>query len=345
MSAAASVLNACPTLQVDLDENWRNCHSLPEPLPFLEFINSPENRENIKDIVYSGNSQIRTVDVKYNQRIAESAVNSNQDAFACTATTKRADYVKQYTIDTNQNHQVEALIDLKDFNVTCMTAGQYMAGEMQRLINALVRKVATTTATQAVALVGAWASDVTVDAQNELNVKTFVDGSTSTLYPYTMEDIDEALKKSGYCDSVAIFGGSTLWKYFRRVQAGCCSDTGVDLRTLFDAYGKAVIWDRKIKDAYNDDDKNLVVQRGALQLLTFSQFEGHPLEGGDYRRFMINDPGTGLPIDVTVKDECGSISMVLTATTKVIALPDNMFANGDVYDGVTYAATVEVVNV
>lgn len=345
MSASASVLQACPTLQVDLDENWRNCHSLREPLPSLEFIHSPENREVIRDIVVSGNSKVRTVDVLYDRRIAESAVSSNADAFACTATTKRANYTKQYSIDTNQNEQIEALIDLKDFNVTCMTAGQYMAKEMQKMLDALMRKIATKTATQMVALVGGWASDVTVDAQNELNIKTLVDGSTTSLYPYTMEDIDEAVKKSGYCDNFAIFGGSTLWKYFRRVQAGCCSDSGVDLRALFDAYGMAVIWDRKIKDAYGDNDKNIIVQRGALQLLTFSQFEGHPLEGGDYRRFAIQDPGTGIPVDVTVKDNCGSISILMTATTKVIALPDDMFANGDVYDGVTYAATIEVTNV
>lgn len=344
MSASASVLNACPTLQVELDANWKNCHSIREPLPFLEFIHSPENREPIRDIVYSGASKIRTVDVRYDRRIAESAVSSNQSTTACTATTKRADFLKRYNIDTNQNQQVEEVWDIQDLNNICRDGGVFMADRIQKLIDALMRKVATVSAVEAVALVGRWGSDVTVDAQNELNVQTFVTGSTSTLHPYTMEDIDEALMNSGYCDSVAIFGGITLWKYFRRVQAGCCADSGVDLRALFDAYGKAVIYDRRVKSAYNDNDKNLVVQKGALQLLTFSQFEGHTLRGADYSRFMIQDPLTGIPIDVTMKDDCGTVSVIMTATTKVVALPDDMFADGDTFDGVNYAATIEVVN-
>ena len=346
MSASSSVLNACNTLQVELEENWKNCHTIREPLPILEFLYSPENREPIREIISTGGGKLRTVQVRYDQRIGESAVNSNQSVTACSASTKRADYVKTYSMDINKNLQIEEKWDIQDLVHICRDNGVFMASRIQHLIDALMRKVATVCATESVALVGGWASDVTVDAQNELNVQTFKTGSTDALYPYTMEEIDLALTKSGYCAPVVIIGGSTLYQYARRVQAGCCSDSGVDLGQLYSSYGKAVLWDRRVKSAYGSEDKSLVAQIGALQLLTFNMFEGtgNPIEGGDYRRLVINDPLTGFPIDMTMKDDCGTISIILTATTKVVALPDDLFANGDVFDGVTYAATIQVVN-
>jgi hypothetical protein len=346
MSASASVLNACATLQVELEENWKNCHTIRETTPFLEFLYSAENREPVREIISSGGGKIRTVEVRYDQRIGESAVNSNQSVTACSASTKRADYVKTYQMDINKNLQVEEKWDIQDLAKICRDNGVFMASRIQALIDALIRKLATVCATEAVALVGDWASDVTVDGQGELNVQTLRTGSTDQLYPYTMEEIDLALVKSGYCAPVAIFSGSTLYQYARRVVAGCCSDSGVDLGQLYSTYGKAVMWDRRIKEAYGSEHKALVAQLGALQLLTFNMFagEGNAIEGGDYRRMVIQDPLTGIPIDFTMKDDCGTISLILTVTTKVIALPDDMFANGDVYDGVTYTGTIEVVN-
>lgn len=346
MSASASVLNACATLQVELEENWANCHMIREPLPFLEFLYSPENRQPIREIISTGGGKLRTVQVRYDQRIGESAVNSNQSVTSCSASTKRADYVKTYSMDINKNLQVEEKWDIQDLVHICRDNGVFMAERVQALIDALMRKLATVCATEAIALVGGWASDVTVDGQNELNVQTLRAGSTDQLYPFTMEEIDLALTKSGYCTGVAIFSGTTLYQYARRVVAGCCSDSGVDLGSIYSQYGKAVMWDRRIKTAYGDEDKALVTQLGALQLLSFNMFEGegNMVAGADYRRLVIQDPLTGFPIDMTVKDDCGTISIILTATTKVVALPDDMFANGDVFDGVTYAATIEVVN-
>jgi hypothetical protein len=45
-----------------------------------------------------------------------------------------------------------------------------------------------------------------------------------------------------------------------------------------------------------------------------------------------------------VKDSCGTLSMTLTYTGKVIAMPTDLFAVGDEYEGVTYAAQGVVVN-
>lgn len=348
MSATASSLINCPNLQVELNEYWRNCSTVRESLPFFEFMMSPENRDAIQDQITIGSGKLRTVEVRYDQRYLESTVTANQPNPTCSASTKEADKSATYTIDPNVNFQIERAFDVMDLVRICRTNETYVTGLIQRMIDALMRRVATATAVEAVALTGGWSSDTPNVVDSELNVTTLRSGTTDQLAPFTMEDIDLALRNSGYCDSVAIFSGSTLEKYARRVMAGCCADSGVDLRELFDMYGKAVVWDRRVKDAYGSDDKALVVQRGALQLLVFNLFEGmegvNVMDDGDYKQMVIRDPLTGFPIDMVWKYDCGKVNIILTATTKVIALPNDLYQVGDVYRGVTWASTIKVAN-
>lgn len=347
MSASASSLINCPTFQAELEANWKNCHTIREPLPILEFLMSPANREPIVDQITIG-GKIKTVELRYDQRILESAVSTNQPNPTCTASTKRADKSSTYTIDPNVNLQIEETFDLMDLVGICRDNGTFMAGTVQRLIDGLMRKVATVSATQAVALAGAWASDVTVNASSEFEVRTLRSGTTDELAPFAMEDINEALMKSGYCDSTVIIGGSSLYKYMRRMQSGCCAQYGNDLSAIWNQFGMATLWDRRVKDAFSSDNKSLVIQRGALQFITFNAFEGidgvNMINDGAYKQMVIQDPMTGFPIDMVFKYDCGKVQIVLTATHKVIALPLDLYAAGDVYRNVNYVGKIKVNN-
>ena len=53
----------------------------------------------------------------------------------------------------------------------------------------------------------------------------------------------------------------------------------------------------------------------------------------------------GIPYDLTIKHDCGVISVSVIATTKLVALPDDMYQTGDHLDGVKGFAEVNVVNV
>ena len=60
---------------------------------------------------------------------------------------------------------------------------------------------------------------------------------------------------------------------------------------------------------------------------------------------MIIDPATGMKVDMVMSDNCGRVTIALTATTKLIALPTDMFSAGDVYEGVNYVTGLVVTNV
>jgi len=87
-----------------------------------------------------------------------------------------------------------------------------------------------------------------------------------------------------------------------------------------------------------------VTAPGALQVLNFSRSEGKTAMGelwnqsSNYAYFTIRSPRLGLLYDVTLKDPCGTLSVAVTFTGKVIALPNDLFAVGDEYEGVIYTA-------
>ena len=62
------------------------------------------------------------------------------------------------------------------------------------------------------------------------------------------------------------------------------------------------------------------------------------LEGANYRKMTIQDPQSGLPIDLVISDNCGNVSITARAVAKVVALPSDLFASGDNMAGVNFFA-------
>lgn len=352
MSYGISTLNPCENLQVQLNERWamQDTARKMEPMPFFETILSERNMAGVALEVAPGRGKTRTVNARYDQRINEDNVLENQSNPNCVATTQRGDCLASYEIDTEENLQVSEVMNITDFEAACRDNQVILNRKFELMMDALVRKTATKTTEQAVLLTGAWGSDVTgVDANDNLEVETLRSGTTDQLSPFALEKIDMALMQSAYSGDVGIFGGSLLWEYARRISAGCCADQGVDLGAILDDYGKAFGYDPRVADALGGNEFNFAMQMGALQLIVFNLFDGpegfNQITGGsDYQRRVIIDPRTGLPIDLVISDNCGAVSITMTATTKLISMPDDLFGTGDRYAGVKFFNTIEVVN-
>ena len=52
----------------------------------------------------------------------------------------------------------------------------------------------------------------------------------------------------------------------------------------------------------------------------------------------IQDPQSGLPIDLNISDNCGNISITARTVAKVVSVPSTLFAAGDNMEGVTFFA-------
>lgn len=55
-------------------------------------------------------------------------------------------------------------------------------------------------------------------------------------------------------------------------------------------------------------------------------------------------PRTGLPIDIILKDDCGTIHIIGYAVVELVGLPSDLFAVGDEYRGVKYVNKILVTN-
>lgn len=354
MSYLSTFNQVCPNLQSHLNDAWVNATNGVgiEQIPFLEFLFSEANRGNIAQTIYAGGGKTRKLEVVYDQRILESQVSDDVSNPNCSATTKRGDCITTYEIDSTDNVGVEELVEIQDLEKNCESNGAFFVRKIRTLIDAVERKVATRTATEAALLTGKYSTDVTnIDASDNLQVATLKSVASGDLSPLAQQIINRAARKTGYTAPYVIFGGDDLVDYYERSLSGCCANEGIDIGDIVRRFGVAVGYDQRAADALGGQEFNLMFQIGALQLLYYTRapWKDGVMQtiGGDaanYTMTGIVSPRTGIPMDLSVKDDCGDISINLVATTKLIGMPADMFPTGDKYDGVNFVNTIEVVN-
>lgn len=354
MSYFGNVMATCPNLQGALDEMWMQPGQFPgadERMPFAEWLNSPFNRRRISYEITPGRGKVRTAEVVYQQRHLESAARTNQPNPNCEATEKYGENISTYTIDTDVNIQFGQQIDLTDYEGSCTDNTILFARQVAMLIDVMDRRVATEQTNQAVGWTGGWGQSVTVNGSNQLVINT-LNAGTSNPAPFAWQMLRNALDDSGFPGDVGIFGGQTMRNYFQYLQAGCCADYGIDLGEAMAQWGYAFAYDKRMQAALGSGGINefMVVAPGALQPITFSRAEGKAAMGGiwdsssNYFYATVRSPRLGIVYDLSAKDPCGTLSMNLTYTGKVIGMPNDMFAVGDEYEGVTYAVQGLVTN-
>jgi len=352
MSYLSTLLTKCPDLQGDLDQyfatNGTGKGTVDEAMPFTQFV--VNNTGGIEQLIHPSANKLRTVELLYTQFIQEDQVTA-ASATECTASTQRGDCSKTYEIDPTDRLHVEEQIPEASLRENCKDNAMYFLERINSLINVMDRKVATKTTDDAVALMGAWSSDVeNVDGTGNLEVETLRSGTTDELAPYAMEDIELAKNISQFNANTLIVGGQDLYKYYRRVQHGCCANQGVDIGEMVDAFGFAAAWDKRVVAAAGGNQFSWAVQAGSLQLLqwTNSNWKEGAIteiqESSNYESMVVRSPKTGIRYDLKIKDDCEVLHLNLYATTKIVSVPDDMFPTGSDYDGVKFFAPIEVVN-
>lgn len=358
MSATTS-LNACPNLQLELNENFQTCDAsmLREESPFFAFVTNPANAGRVQYAVSPGRAKVRTVELRYDQRINTNEVTANATNPTCTSSTKRGDYITTYTLDTDQNLSVDQWFDPDDWITTCRAGGLQLAKKIQIMIDMLVRARAKKTAQELAVLMSTakWdtevaASGLTVNGSNQLVTKTLKDSSID-LSTLALMDIEQAMLQTGYCAPAFIGGGTLLFRYWKMLQAGCCADSGVDMGELLRQYGKYVTYDRDIVNATGDNTVSYIVEAGVTSLIEFAKNEVYSepeiasmMAGANWNPMVIVDPKTGHKMDLNITLACGQIYVQLVSTAKLVGLPDDLFGTGDTKRNVKFMNQVKITN-
>jgi hypothetical protein len=112
-------------------------------------------------------------------------------------------------------------------------------------------------------------------------------------------------------------------------------------------FGFAFAYDKRLATALGGQNYNLITTAGAIQWLSFNFAnwrEGVTFQiGQNYAKTLVFTP-SGLPVDLTMKDDCGNLSVTMTAIGKIVTLPSDIYESGDEYAGVNYVNGLEVVN-
>lgn len=356
-----SVMIACPNLQDALNNNFLTCDSanLFDSAPLFEYLNSPLNRSGYSQRVAPGNGKIRTVELMYEQRIEESQVTSPGTDYTCTATTKRGNLATTCTIDPLAYLQIDELIEDTDFSYICEANEAVIARKVQKMITALEAACATRVTNQAIALIGGVSDDIASGEKVTVGGKSFFRVATAksdgSVDPRGLSDLNFLMKKSNYCTGAPVFG-SNWYKYNDLMQSGCCSNEGLDLGDILSRKGMAAMYDRRVNAALATlageagDNYAFMALPGALQIVWYVKNDNGVAEGAgilqgtNYQKRVIFSPKFGFPIDLTMQDNCGAVSIIGRANPKVCALPSDLFAPNDHMNGVTFVNGIKIVN-
>ncbi len=346
MSQVSSLNVQCETVQYELDSQFAICKPVLDPMPALEAILATQAAMGITQSVVGDNGKVKTVKVTYDQRALESAATETTGARTCTSTNQTYNSYTTYDIDPSTKIQYGELFTVAELATVCQDFNAFYAKKIAKVIDVIERRVATKVAGALVALYGKWGSAVTLDnGSDELVIPTFISAAAKTIDYTGMTSLDLALMQTGYCQAPIIVGGSVLWAYGKHIQAGCCSDSGVNVMEMANQFGKAILYDKRIVTAMGSDSKAMVFQPGSVALITYNEYdETGSIRGTNYAKFKVFSPRTGLPIDIVVKDDCGSISITGYATVELVGLPADMFAVGDEYAGVKFVNKILVTN-
>jgi hypothetical protein len=345
-------LITCPQLQGDLDANFGAANQptiATEPAALASFLLSPTNTANVlQNQIDSKSGKYRAVELVYSNQYLESEI-STVAAKACTSSNERGQLSTTYEINPALGVSVNEKFDIGNMAAMCMDNSLWFAQRIQAMMDGMVRKMSTVVATDVVALAGKFATgDLDQDGSAIVNDQKIISTrKTGGDLDYRgFEEVLFSAMNAGYGSIPYIFGFGEAYKYFQKLNFGCCTGDGIELGAMAGQNTWAFGADKKVATAMGSGNEFLTLAAGAAQIITWNEFLGqfNTVNDESYKQGVISDPKTGLPFDIQIKNDCGTVYVNMKLAFKTVGLPADMFAVGDAFRGVNYINKFEIVN-
>lgn len=323
----------CPDIQRRLDEDFEGARSLVQDFtPIVNFLSSPANgADTLIRQVSPGGGKIRTVNLVYPIRLTEDDV-STAVAPICTSTNEAGMRETTCELDISVGAQAAEKITWDDLARICEDNEMYLTSRINALINGVRSKMETEVTDQVIAALGGFPSDDTEGVA--AGIKT-----VQTLTAAAGTNLD-AIEEIGYTkDNLGIprlftFGSGLITKYFKRLDSGCCLDTmGVDLASFAGNQGVVHSHAYRVPAAMPNANDFLGLIPGAAHLVYYNRY-ARPMQNTSYKKMTMVDPFTGIPFDVELTDDCGTLVLAVSSVFKVCTLPTDLFSINDRLNGV-----------
>jgi len=344
MSQSGTALQDCPEIQDRLNNYFTECDKSQmmrmHETSFVQFLRSPVNTKGALQQQLSFGSEQgskqRIVELVYPQRFVNSDY-SDVTAKVCESTRKPARCKKTYTIPTIGT-QYDEVWDLVDLSKICQSNPDFIAEQMMLIMNGAIRKMDADLVADLVTLIGNFGDGETnVNVNNEKVVQTLQAGGIIPDSNFIVE-VEFAGDNAGYCSIPYVFGWGETKKAFRRLQAGCCANSGLDLSRISGEGTVAFLQNSNIEQTFGVNHF-MSLEAGSIQLITWNEFVG--LEGinvfndSSYKQGTLVHPETGIMFDFLRVVNCGKITFSIKLDHKLVGMPDDMFKIGDRHEAVT----------
>lgn len=350
MSYQNTGLSRCKDLQTTLQDAWGTNVTRNETLPLLSALS--DMAQPLQPILSPGGGKVRKLEAVIFPRELESSV-TEAASRTCAATTKVDEHLFEYEIDPNDLLQTEFYFEADDFNEYCLSNADFLNRTIANKIEVLRRAAATKIAAEVALMPGKWGSDVSVDGSDALVVATQHNAAGDPAVD-TLQKIDFATRmQTLYQGPYMVAGNDKLYNYIQLIQSGCCYNGGVDLGEIYNRFGMAAIYDKRLAtELVGTGADSLTIDFNSIQLVNYVQSpwrDGMPyleprIIGGNGWGFVFSDTVSGLLFDVRMKHDCGRIDVVIDTVLTAKSLPNNMFKVGDEFHGVNYINKLKVTN-
>lgn len=350
MSHSVSDILSCPQIQEDLNTQFVQFDPLgaKDVQGFTDFVASPLNTNGfLQRQVSGGNGKYRQVELVYTPPILESSVGSTTTKL-CVSTNERGQTSHTYEIDPTTGSAYNELFTLSHLATMCKDNSLWFAQRLQAAMDALEKSIGTKNATQLALLNGAFGTGETAGAVTA-NVKTIATKKSAAAGgDFDINAIAEIVfsaMDTGYSNKPFVFGYGEILKYFRRLYAGSIAAEGIDYGQFAAQNDVVFIADKKVKAACGSENF-MMLQPGAVQMLTYNEFEGafNTVDDGAYKQTVIVNPKNGRKFDFQLKNDCGNVSVNLKLAHQLVGLPTDMYATGDPYHNVTFVNEFKITN-
>jgi hypothetical protein len=348
MSQSVNDIITCPQIQQDLETQFTQFDPLgaKDVQGFTDFVSSPLNTNGfLQNQVAGGRGKLKQVELVYTPPIAESDV-SDDATKLCVSSNEDGQISHTYEIDPAVGSSINRKFTISDLAYMCKDNDLWFAQRIQAMMDALEKKIGTDNATQLALLTGAFG-----DGDNDvaLNVKTIATKKSAAAGgDFDIDAISEIIfsaMDAGYGNKPFIFGYGEILKYFKKLYAGSIAAEGLDYGKFAAANDAVFIADKKVKAALGAENF-LMLAPGAVQLLTYNEFEGalSTVSDGGYKQDIIVNPKTGRRFDFQLKNDCGNISVNIKLAHKLVGLPTDMYPVGSPYQNVTFVNEFAISN-
>jgi hypothetical protein len=341
MSHVNTILS-CPDLQERLDRHFLGLDGHPRTGNMLtDVLMSPINTENVLQRQISpGNSKLRQVELTYKQRLltAEISDSAVQD---CTAGPMRGENSQVYNLDPDVGASDKWTVKPHDLQTNCIQNDMWFAEEIARSLDGLHRKMNIDMAQKLALNTGAFYGGSTA-ARDVATRATNIDPTydPAEVIRYAFDELD----KPG---APMVFGFGEIAKWFRRVEAACCANLGINVGDFLRQNTMGFFRDRDVQNAMTGEGF-IAMLPGAAQILTFNEFSGPNsltlIDEQSVKQGPIMDPLTGLVWDYYAELDCGVWKIQLKLAYDLAVLPDDLFHIGDQMNGVNYILPFDVDN-